>query len=90
MFPTFEIFCQVMDACTENFECLVIHNNAKSNKLIDQVFWYRADPHDDFKIGHPSIWTYHQNNYIPEDDEDDLDKFKHQRSQVKVKVNKTF
>ena len=42
MFPTFEMFCQVMDQCTENFECLVINNNAKSNKLEDQVFWYKA------------------------------------------------
>ena len=32
MFPNFEMFCQVMDQCTENYECLVIHNNAKSNK----------------------------------------------------------
>lgn len=38
MFPTFESFCQVMDQCTENYECLVINNNAKSNKLQDQVF----------------------------------------------------
>ena len=29
MFPTFESFCQVMDQCTENYECLVINNNAK-------------------------------------------------------------
>ena len=35
MFPTFESFCQVMDQCTENYECLVINNNAKSNKLTD-------------------------------------------------------
>ena len=27
MFPTFEVFCQVMDQCTENYECLVINNN---------------------------------------------------------------
>jgi len=26
MFPTFEIFCQVMNQCTENYECLVIDN----------------------------------------------------------------
>ena len=51
MFPTFEMFCQVMDQCTENYECLVINNNAKSNKLSDQVFWYKAEPRPDFKIG---------------------------------------
>ena len=28
---TFEMFCQVMDQYTENYECLVINNNAKSN-----------------------------------------------------------
>ena len=38
MFPTFESFCQVMDQCTENFECLVINNNAKSNKLMIKFF----------------------------------------------------
>ena len=58
MFPTFEAFCSVMDQCTENYECLVIHNNAKSNKLIDQVFWYKADPHDDFKLCSPDHWSY--------------------------------
>ena len=39
MFPTFEAFCQVMDQCTENYECLVVNNNSKSNKLQEQVFW---------------------------------------------------
>ena len=34
----------------KNYECLVVHNNAKSNKLEDQVYWYKAEPHDDFRI----------------------------------------
>jgi hypothetical protein len=63
MFPTFEIFCQVMNQCTENYECLVVHNNAKSNKLEDQVFWYKADPHDDFQIGASEFWQHHSNNF---------------------------
>ena len=58
MFPNFEMFCQVMDQCTENYECLVINNNAKSNKLSDQVFWYKADDHDDFKLGSREYWEY--------------------------------
>ena len=62
MFPSFEMFCQIMDQCTENYECLVINNNAKSNKLTDQVFWYKAEPHDDFKIGAPSFWEYSEKN----------------------------
>ena len=58
MFPTFEMFCQVMDQCTENYECLVINNNAKSNKLEDQVYWYKADTHPDFKLGGAEYWEY--------------------------------
>ena len=66
MFPTFEMFCQVMDQCTENYECLVIHNNAKSNKLTDQVFWYKADAHPPFKIGGDQFWKYSKENYTDE------------------------
>jgi hypothetical protein len=56
MFPTFEAFCQVMDQCTENNECLVICNNAKSNKLTDQIFWYKAEPRNKFKLGSKEFW----------------------------------
>jgi hypothetical protein len=62
MFPTFEMFCQVMDQCTENFECIVINNNAKSNKLEDQVFWYKASEHDDFKLGGAEYWQWAEQN----------------------------
>jgi hypothetical protein len=67
MFPTFEMFCQVMDQCTEDYECLVVNNNAKSNKLIDQVFWYKADTHPDFRIGGDNYWKFSQNNYSNEE-----------------------
>ena len=62
MFPNFEMFCQVMDQCTENYECLVIHNNAKSNKLTDQVFWYKAENQDDYKLCSPDHWNYSKEN----------------------------
>ena len=69
MFPTFESFCQVMDQCTENYECLVINNNAKSNKLQDQIFWYKAQQHGPFKLGSKEFWEISKN--IGSDDEDD-------------------
>jgi hypothetical protein len=69
MFPTFEAFCQVMDQCTENYECLVINNNVKSNKLQDQVFWYKAENHNDFKLGSKEFWELSKG--INSDDEDD-------------------
>ena len=68
MFPTFESFCQVMDQCTENYECLVVANNAKSNKLEDQVFWYKAVAHRDFKLGSKEFWEMSKD--LDSDDED--------------------
>ena len=56
IFPTFEIFCQILDKCTEHYECLVIHNGSKTNRLEDCVFWYKAAPHPDFKIGSRDHW----------------------------------
>ena len=69
MFPTFESFCQIMDQCTENYECLVINNNSKSNKLQDQIFWYKADAHGDFRMGSKEFWDLSKN--IGSDDEDE-------------------
>tara|TARA_Y100000389_G_scaffold68803_1_gene65333 strand:+ start:6204 stop:7070 length:867 start_codon:yes stop_codon:yes gene_type:complete len=63
MFPTFEVFSAVMDQCTENYECLVINNNAKSNRLEDQVFWYKAQEHPSFKLGSKELWSYNNKNY---------------------------
>ena len=69
MFPTFESFCQIMDQCTENYECLVINNNTKSNRLQDQVFWYKADAHGDFRLGAREFWEL--SKQLNDDDEEE-------------------
>ena len=60
MFPTFEMFCQFMDQCTENYECLVIANGVQSNKLDDQVFWYKASEHPAFRLCDDSLCANNQ------------------------------
>tara|TARA_B110000444_G_scaffold83285_1_gene78679 strand:- start:297 stop:1130 length:834 start_codon:yes stop_codon:yes gene_type:complete len=70
MFPTFESFCQVMDQCTENYECLVINNNSKSNKLTEQIFWYKANQHKPFKLGVKEFWEISAS--MQSDDEEDV------------------
>ena len=90
MFPTFESFCQVMDQCTENYECLVINNNSKSNKLHDQVFWYKADNHGDFRLGSKEFWELSKN--LKDEDEDeqyDPNKTKKRGAGPKISVKKT-
>jgi hypothetical protein len=68
-FPSFEFFCQTMDQCTQNYECLVIDNTAQSNKLEDCIFWYKADMHPDFRIGAPEFWQHSAAHYRDKDEE---------------------
>jgi len=88
MFPTFESFCQVMDQCTENFECLVINNNSKSNKLQDQIFWYKAESHPTFKIGSKEYWELSKNLPDEEDTTYDPNAKKKNVQQIQVKKSK--
>jgi hypothetical protein len=90
MFPTFESFCQVMDQCTENYECLVINNNAKSNKLQDQVFWYKADSHNDFKLGSKEFWELSKDMQSDDEEEKyDPGNSKKKGAGPKISVKKT-
>lgn len=90
MFPTFESFCQVMDQCTENYECLVINNNVKSNKLQDQIFWYKAQSHPDFKLGTKQYWELSKDlNSDEEDEKYDPNNVKKKGAGPKINVKKS-
>jgi hypothetical protein len=90
MFPTFESFCQVMDQCTENFECLVINNNSKSNKLQDQIFWYKAEHHPDFKLGSKQFWDLSKDlNSDDEEESYDPNSAKKRGAGPKINVKKS-
>lgn len=55
MFPTYEAFEQVMMQTTENYECMVIDNKTQSNKLEDQIFWYKASECN-FRMCSSDLW----------------------------------
>lgn len=88
MFPTPESFYQVMDQCTENYECLVINNNAKSNKLQDQIFWYKAQNHPDFRLGSKEYWDLSKDLDSDEDETYNPDNVKKKGSGPKISVKK--
>jgi hypothetical protein len=87
MFPTFESFCQVMDQCTENYECLVINNNSKSNKLTDQIFWYKAEHHANFRLGSKEFWELSKN--MPEETDEAYDPKSTSKKGPQIQVKKT-
>ena len=89
MFPTFESFCQVMDQCTENYECLVINNNSKSNKLTDQIFWYKANAHGDFKLGSREFWELSESINSDEDEPYDPSNTRKKSAGPKINVKKS-
>lgn len=56
MFPDFQTFNTVLDQTTEDFECLVIDNKVRSNKLEDQVYWCKAPLRGSFRVCCKELW----------------------------------
>ena len=71
IFPTFDIFNQVMTKCTENFECLVLDNTSRSNEIEDVVFYYKATVRGHFRVGSAAFWQHHKKHYNPHHDDSD-------------------
>lgn len=90
VFPTFEIFTQVLDAITEDFGCLVIHNNAKSNKIKDQVFWYKADKRPPFRLGNKEFWDLSKDIDSEEEKEEEFNSRKELKRPITVKKSGKF
>jgi hypothetical protein len=58
IFPSFEIFCNILEECSRDNGYLVIHNSSRSIKLEDMIFYYKAIDHGDFKVGCKQYWNY--------------------------------
>ena len=88
IFPTFDMFNKVMDACTENYECIVLDNTSKSNKIEDCVFWYKAKMHKNFKVGAPEYWAEHKRSFNPKQNGNKVDP-KNAKARTALKITKT-
>lgn len=54
--PTFDMFCQILDQCTQEHDFLVINNTCKVNDLSEQLFWCRAKVPEPFRMCSASLW----------------------------------
>ena len=61
MIPTFDHFCNILDQCTTDHSCLVIKTTG--NSISEQVFWYKAKLRENFRVGIPAVWNFHQEKY---------------------------
>jgi hypothetical protein len=85
-FQKFSHFQEAFIECTNNYECLVLDNTSKSNKIEDCVFWYKATPDLDYKIGSPELWSYLDSIYKKDyDDEEEQNQVKPVNSGIVVK-----
>ena len=97
VFPTFEMFCDVMDILTEGYGCLVIDNTSKSNKLEENIFWYTAEDHPPFTVGSKEFWLIHNenlaNNAEESDEEEelfDITSFRKKKSGPLINIKKVY
>jgi len=60
MFKTKDLFEQVFMKMTENYGCMVINNRARTSDLTKKVFWYKAQPRNDFKLNLKSNEQLHK------------------------------
>lgn len=63
IFPTFNMFCEVLDNLTEDYHCMVIKNRSLSSRVEDNVFWYKAKLHKKFRVGTDSYWKFANSHY---------------------------
>ena len=68
---SFELFNKLLDSMTENYECMVIAKSVRSNKLEDQIYWFKAPERPTFTLGSRKIWQLNNSNEINDDSDDD-------------------
>jgi hypothetical protein len=75
MFPSYEMFCSVLDECTKDYGCLVIDNTTSSDKLEEQVFFYKADINNlkNFRLCDDMFWEAPTKTQLYQPDDDALE-----------------
>ncbi|AAR26836.1 FirrV-1-A12 [Feldmannia irregularis virus a] len=59
-------FQTVLEACTADYQCLVLDNTKPSTNTTDVCFWYKAKYGKEYKFGCPLLWEYHGRWYMSE------------------------
>lgn len=82
MFDNFATFDHTMQACTQNFEALVLDLGSLSYEINESVFFYKATPGLQYRVGAPEYWNFSDKRPFSDDDDDD--------GQAKPRVRKQY
>ena len=58
--------------------------------LTDQVFWYKADSHPDFRIGADSYWEYSKKNFSNDENNNEIDSMMKGGKKNPISVTKLY
>lgn len=92
IFPNPDIFGQVLNQTTNNYECLVIDNTkTETHDLQDSVYFFKADLHKQpFRVGNERYWNSHLKKYNPKYNDDSEDDAPVSSKKPVIKVNKMY
>jgi hypothetical protein len=80
-----DAFNKIMDACTDDFGCLVLDNTGSNS----EIFHYKAKMNRDFRMGPPSFWGYNKQRFNPKyDDDDNANETKKKGATISIKVTR--
>lgn len=57
-------FQTVLEACTQNYQCLVLDNTRPSTMVSDVCFWYKAKFGRKFRVGSAEFWAFHDKWFV--------------------------
>ena len=88
IFPSFDMFRQILEQCTRDYGCMVIDNSSTSERIEDQVFVYKANIHDDFRLCYEQFWIHNDVSSEDEavDDRVDFNAISNRQSKIRYNV----
>ena len=61
-------FQTVLEACTSDYQCLVLDNTRPTTNVQDVCFWYKAKLGRKFRFGSPDLWRFHNRWHLTDEE----------------------
>ena len=93
MFPHFSVFCDVFEALTKDYGCMVISNSGARNNFLQKIFHYKAEIiKKNEPMGCKQFRDFDKNNYNKnwkdQNGKLDIDKLMDKKNKSKIKIAK--
>ena len=92
IFPTRDLFEIAFAELTNDYGCMVINNNIRSNDITKKVFHFKASKTPDFKLGTEPFIKYDEKNFDPDHDKKtsvtDLTQYMYKNRKTNVQIKK--